>query len=236
MRVRFCCLLAVLAVVVCGMQSAAHSGELGKVQRTGYRTLGGGSCDCDAGPVHSGCGTCNRCCLPIIPVVVNGIRNAIDCLLPCHSCCDQIPRPRRSWARGCDSCHSLWPCLPGGRFHHGGYPADSWSEPMESSDMLPTPPEPAAEETSTEQDARYYRMWQPPRTSQSTGSRSAVQRTTPTPAKPATTEKRADKVTALPIQSAQETQRVSYNKTMKVLDQPELQPGGGRQIPKNPLR
>jgi len=38
---------------------------------------------------------CGRCCPAIIPTLLNGISNALDCLLPCRSC---------GVSRGCDDC------------------------------------------------------------------------------------------------------------------------------------
>lgn len=39
--------------------------------------------------------SCGRCCPAIIPTLLNGISNALDCLLPCRGC---------GISRGCDDC------------------------------------------------------------------------------------------------------------------------------------
>ncbi len=44
---------------------------------------------------HEHTAGCGRCCPAIIPTLLNGISNALDCLLPCRSC---------GISRGCDDC------------------------------------------------------------------------------------------------------------------------------------
>lgn len=44
---------------------------------------------------HEHSGSCGRCCPAIIPTLLNGITNALDCLLPCRS---------SGISRGCDDC------------------------------------------------------------------------------------------------------------------------------------
>lgn len=44
---------------------------------------------------HDHGASCGRCCPAIIPTLLNGISNALDCLLPCRSC---------GISRGCDDC------------------------------------------------------------------------------------------------------------------------------------
>lgn len=117
------------------------------------------SCGCDGG----GCGKCRRICVPpLIPGLLNGVADVLDCLIPCKPCGPCTPRyaPRKSlWGSYCDSdcgCGAdSWSGGPSCGCNGGGggvdyYPGNTISDPFQD-DAPHTLPAPPAEE------ARYRR-------------------------------------------------------------------------------
>jgi|GEM_PF-3561809 len=73
---------------------------------------------------------CGRCCPAIIPTLLNGISNALDCLLPCRGCgvsrgCDDCGKapvsPSRTYRSPCGGCGLGILPIFSYRFHQGSH-------------------------------------------------------------------------------------------------------------------